>query len=126
MKTNLPAGYILPSTIIISIIVITTIGFLYQQSIVQQALAKNLIQQTAIYAECNSLIPILKTRLDQESTEDLMNSNKAFISIFGSGGERWQIERSAWQNQKIQFTFILVEAQSTMDPIKLTINYQRI
>ncbi|MBT4288339.1 MAG: hypothetical protein HOD92_13470 [Deltaproteobacteria bacterium] len=125
MTKNLPSGYILPGTMILSIIIITAVGFLYQQSIVQHALAKNLTQQIAIYSECNSLIPILRSQLDQVSTENINLPEQSFFSVLNKDGERWKIDRSAWQNQKIQFTFHLRDEQTAIDLIKLTIHYQK-
>ncbi len=106
-------------------VVITLVGFLYQQALVQQALTKNLIKHTAIYSECNSLIPILRSQLHQENLEELKKPELSFFSVYNNEELRWTVDRSAWENQKIQFTFLLTEAQSAMDPIKLTIKYQK-
>ena len=125
MTKKLPSGYILPGTMILSIIIITAVGFLYQQSIVQHSLAKNLTQQIAIYSECNSLIPILRSQLDQISTENIKTPQQAFFSVSHQNGVRWKIDRSAWQNQKIQFTFHLTDEHTAIDLIRLTIHYQK-
>jgi len=125
MTKKLSSGYILPGTMILSIIIITAVGFLYQQSIVQHALAKNLTQQIAIYSECNSLIPILRSQLDQVSTENISHPEQSFFSVSNQDGVRWKIDRSAWQDQKVQFTFHLTDEQTAIDLIKLTIHYQK-
>ena len=82
-------------------------------------------QQIAIYSECNSLIPILRSQLDQVSTENINLPEQSFFSVLNKDGERWKIDRSAWQNQKIQFTFHLRDEQTAIDLIKLTIHYQK-
>ncbi len=110
---------------ILSIVIITAVGFLYRQSMVQKALARNLVQQTALYEECYSLIPLLKRQLDQISSDEMSTPDPSFFSANGDKMVRWEVDRSAWQHQKIQFTFHLVNTQTIMDPIKLTIRYQR-
>jgi hypothetical protein len=125
MFKKISVGFILPGTMILSIIIITAIGFLYQQSIVQKALARNLVQQTALYEECYSLIPILKRQLDQLGVDEINTPDLSFFTANDEKAIRWEVDRSAWKHQKIQFTFHLIKAQTVRDPIKLTISYQR-
>ena len=116
-------GFILPFSIISALVILTSLGFWYRQTVMQGFLAKRLVQQRGAYIECRSLMPMLRERLDLVSAETLGNSENAFMLVDVNHQHRWRIDRSAWKNEKIRFRFH--RAGQNDEPIELIIPYRR-
>lgn len=114
-------GMVLPLVIILSLIILTSLGFWYRKTIVQSFLSERLIEQRVRYNECKSLMPALKSKLNNTSSDALLNDDNDFLIIEVSGVERWRVARSRIFAGKIVFTFS--DTKSTREPIRLTLPY---
>ena len=112
---------ILPLVVILSLIVLTSLGFWYRKAIVQSFLSERLIAQRIRYNECKSLMPILKHKLDDVAEDDLKHEDETFLTVSVAGKEQWQVGRSKLQSGKVTFTF--TTAGSFQEPIRLTLPY---
>ncbi len=120
---RLNKGMVLPFVIVLSLIILTSVGFWYRKMLVQSFLSERLIVQRSSYNECESLMPILKKRLDTVSTKDLEHSNDDFLTLKTEGKAQWKISRSALTEDKVLFTFIPVD--KSLETINLNLNYSR-
>ena len=116
-------GYVLPIAVILGVIIMTTLGLWYQQVVLQSFLAERLIEQRGFTIECQSLIPILKERLDQLEDRELDQEKKDFMIVREDGRARWRIDRTKRIMNKIRFTFRPGDGGS--DELKFTIFYER-
>jgi hypothetical protein len=98
-------GYVLPITVIVGVIIMSSLGLWYQQAVVQSFLAERLIEQRGYTIECQSLIPILIERLDQLGEDELNQEKANFMVVEEDGRTRWRIDRSKHVMNKIRFTF---------------------
>ncbi len=116
-------GFILPFTIILALVVLTSLGLWYQQVALQSFLASRLLQQRGLYVECRSLIPALKEKLDTLDTAELSSEDAGFLVVEVDQQPRWLVNRSIWVNDRVQFTFR--RAGQGIEPLKLTVPYNR-
>ncbi len=117
------SGFVLPSVVILSLVVLTLTAIWYKQVTLQSYLAKRVIEQKARFLECKSLVPFLKEKLEELTSEDLLREQVDFITI-GKGGQiRWKIAKSAWINNQVKFTFYSTNSSSESDKIVLTTYY---
>ncbi len=123
MNSRMLQGYVLPFVVVLSVIVLTSLGVWYRQVILQSFLSERLLSQRIDYNECKSLIPILRQMLDGLSQEELGTADESFYIINNQGEERWKISRSSWNGEKIEFRFqLLLEKR---EPIRLVVVYSR-
>ncbi len=116
-------GFILPLSMILALVVLTSIGLWYRQIVVQSYLSERLIHQRSLYIECRSLLPVLIQKLDEKEEKDLLQAEEDFLNVEEQGNIRWKVDRSAAFGSKIRFTFKLTN--SSMEPIRLTIPYSK-
>lgn len=116
-------GFILPFTLILALLVLTTIGLWYRQVLLQSFLAKRLIEQRSLYLECRSLLPIMVRKLNEIETEELQRAQTDFFQVTSQKQLRWQVDRSAWVENKIRFTFRLVGED--IETLNMTVSYKR-
>ena len=116
-------GFILPFVIVLSLILLTAFSFWYKQTLLQSALAKRLLEQRAYYAECRSLLPYIKGKLDAVELERLKDEKIGFLTVKRNRESIWEIDRSAWRQGKIKLTFRRVGGSE--DSIELIIKYDR-
>lgn len=114
-------GMVLPLVIVLSLVILTSLGFWYRKTIVQSFLSERLIEQRIKYNECKSLIPVLRQKLDDTPSDDLMHDDEVFLIVSVSGVERWRVARSRIISGKVIFTFS--NEASFQDPIRLTLSY---
>ena len=112
------------TTIVLSMIIACGVGVLLRESFIQASLSRNLIQQIAIYSECNSLVPIVKKTLSETKPEELNQPDPHFLEIKGISGPRWEIGRSELKHQKIRLEFRLVDQSIEFDPIRFNLAIQ--
>jgi hypothetical protein len=116
-------GMVLPLVIILSFIILSSLGFWYRRTMVQSFLSERLIAQRIDYTECKSLLPILKIKLDAISSEQLKQANDDFMTVAVSGKKQWQIARSPYSNGRVVFVF--TRMQSSHQLIRLSLTYKR-
>jgi hypothetical protein len=116
-------GIVLPLVIVLSLIVLTSMGIWYRKMIVHGFLAERVIQQRIAFKECNTLVPILKNHLESVPLGDLKQADEHFFAISVQGEQQWAVSRSAWIDGKIIFNF--KSATKVQEPVRLTIGYSR-
>lgn len=116
-------GFILPFTIILALVVLTSLGLWYRQTVLQSFLADRLLRQRGYYIECRSLIPTVLEKLEQASLTALETGQTGFLIIEVDHQPRWQIDRSAWSNDRIRFSFKRMGRNE--EPVVLTVPYHR-
>ena len=114
-------GMVLPLVVILSLIILTSLGFWYRKTIVQSFLSERLIAQRIRYNECKSLIPVLRAKLGTISKDDLLHEDNNFLVVEVDGAEHWRVARSKILTDKVIFTFSA--AKSSQEPIRLTLPY---
>ena len=107
--------------VVFTLIIISSITFWYRQVIIQSSLANKLISQQALQNEVGTLIPFLKEKLEILDQVKLKNNEEGFLEINDLGEVRWIIDRSALKNNKIRFTFHLMN--SSIEPLIYTVRY---
>lgn len=116
-------GFILPLTIILALVILTSLGLWYRQTVLQSFLAERLLKQRGGYIECRSLIPVLKARLDGLSLSQLHMDETDFLVVDLDHRPRWRIDRSAWTNNRVRFVFR--RSGSEEEPLALIVPYNR-
>ncbi len=116
-------GFILPFSIILALMILTSLGLWYRQVILQSFLADRLLLQRSLYIECRSLMPALKENLDELDLQKLAQAENRFLTVEVDHRVRWRIDRSPWAGQHIQFTFNRIGRSE--EPLTLVIPYQR-
>ena len=116
-------GFVLPITVILGVIIMTSLGLWYQQAVMQSFLAERLIEQRGYTLECQSLIPILKERLDQLGDNELNQEKKDFMVIKEDGHIRWRIDRSKRMMNKIRFIF--KQGDTGSETLNFTVLYEK-
>lgn len=116
-------GFILPFTIILALVVLTSLGLWYRQVALQGFLANRLLQQRSLYIECRSLIPALKEKLDTLDPAELNSEAADFLIVEVDQQPRWLVDRSVWADGRVQFTFRF--AGQGHEPLKLIVPYDR-
>lgn len=116
-------GFILPFSIILAFVVLSSLGLWYRQVILQGFLAEQLLHQRRLYSECRSLIPALNEKLNGLSHSALEIKEEDFMIVEVDHHLRWRIDRSAWIGNKVRFVFH--KSGQNSEPIKLTIPYNR-
>ncbi|PCI28969.1 MAG: hypothetical protein COB67_05135 [SAR324 cluster bacterium] len=114
-------GILFPFSVLITTILLATISLWYRQILLQSFIAERLLQQHTLYIECNSLLPILREKLRQQTTEELLQEDKDFFRVEVRHIARWSIERSALKNKQIRFTFHLLG--QNIEALQLTVPY---
>lgn len=116
-------GFILPFTIVLALVVLTSLGLWYRQVALQGFLANRLLQQRSLYIECHSLIPVLKEKLDTLDLAELNSKDAGFLKVEVDQQPRWLVDRSVWADDRVQFTFR--RAGQGHEPLKLIVPYNR-
>ncbi len=116
-------GFILPFSIILALVVLTSLGLWYRQVILQSFLADRLLLQRSLYIECRSLLPVLTEKLDGLSLSALESDEDKFLIVEVNHQKRWQVDRSAWVNDRVRFVFRRMGQNN--EPLVLNIPYQR-
>ncbi len=119
----LTSGFVLPSVIILSLVILTLTANWYRQVTVQSYLAERVIDQKALLSECKSLIPYLKMKLGELSSEEIIQEQPDFVILKDGQSIRWKIDRSAWINNKVKFSFFASNNIARPDKIVLTTQY---
>lgn len=116
-------GFILPFSIILALMILTSLGLWYRQVILQSFLADRLLLQRSLYIECRSLMPVLKEKLNGLDVQKLAQPENSFLTVEADLRPRWRIDRSSWAGEHIQFTFNRIGRSE--EPVTLVIPYQR-
>lgn len=116
-------GFVLPFSIILALVVLTSLGLWFRQVVLQGYLAERLLLQRSRYLECRSLLPALKERLDGLSLTDLNMNEEGFLQVDVDGRSRWRVDRSAWAEGRVRFYFR--RAGGNDEPLVLMIPYER-
>jgi len=116
-------GFILPFSIMLALVVLTSLGLWYRQVILQSFLADRLLVQRSQYIECRSLIPILIEKLNGLDLQKLDQAQPEFLTVKIGHLSRWQIDRSALVDKHIRFIFKRVGLSE--EPLILVVPYQR-
>jgi hypothetical protein len=117
------AGFILPFSIILALMILTSLGLWYRQVVLQSFLADRLLLQRSLYIECRSLIPALKEKLHEADLQKLTQAADGFLTVELDHRQRWRIDRSAWTGEHIRLTFNRIGRSE--EPLTLVIPYQR-
>lgn len=123
LKNRQSPGFVLPSVVILSLLVLTVAAVWYRQVTVQSHLAKRVLEHRAVMSECRSLLPYLKTKLDALSPEELEQEESNFLIIKDESIIRWKIDRSAWNNNQVKFFFNSLTSDIETDSISFMISY---
>ncbi|MFH2132998.1 MAG: hypothetical protein ABIK68_21645 [bacterium] len=116
-------GFILPFSIILALVVLTSLGLWYRQVILQSFLADRLLLLRGQYIECRSLIPVLTEKLNQLEMQRLSLPEDRFLMAEVDHQIRWQVDRSAWVDDRIRFAFKRVGRDE--EPLLLIVPYHR-
>lgn len=116
-------GFILPFSIILALVILTSLGLWYRQVILQSFLADRLLFQRTLYIESRSLIPVLTEKLNELDLQKLAQKEEGFLTVEIDHLQRWQVDRSALLDERIQFIFRRVGRSD--EPLTLVIPYQR-
>ncbi|MBT4264982.1 MAG: hypothetical protein HN580_06280 [Deltaproteobacteria bacterium] len=116
-------GFILPFSIILALVILTSLGLWYRQVILQSFLADRLLLQRSLYIECRSLIPALRKKLNGLDLQKLAQQEDGFLTVEIDHHPRWRIDRSPWTDERIQLTFSRIGRSE--EPLTLVIPYQR-
>ncbi len=116
-------GFILPFSIILALMILTSLGLWYRQVILQSFLADRLLLQRSLYIECRSLMPALREKLNELDLQKLAQEENGFLTVEVNHHLRWRIDRSSWAGEHIQFTFNRIGRSE--EPLTLVIPYQR-
>lgn len=116
-------GFILPFSIILALVVLSSLGLWYRQVTLQSFLADRLLLQRSLYVECRSLIPVLTEKLNGLSLTALKSAEKGFLAVEVGQQIRWQVDRSAWKNDRIRFVFN--RTGQKYEPVVLIMPYHR-
>ena len=114
-------GFVLPVTIIVSLIVLTSVGVWYRQTLSRGHLARQVVQRRALYLECGSLLPLLVGELSLLEPARLSHPARDFFELGDVDRPRWAVDRSALRDGRVVFTFRRRDV--SIDPIVLTIAY---
>lgn len=116
-------GFILPFSIILALVVLTSLGLWYRQVVLQGYLAERLLLQRSFYIECRSLMPVLLEKMDHLDPSTLEMDETEFMTVEVNQHLRWQIGRSALSNGRVRFDFR--RAGRNDEPLVLTTPYER-
>lgn len=98
-------GFILPITIVLSLILLTGVSLWYRQSITRGVLSIRLLEQRGDYGECRSLLPYVREKLIELDPLTLDVEAKDFLMVTVDQRTRWKIDRSAREQDQIRLTF---------------------
>lgn len=116
-------GFVLPLVIVFSFIMMSSLAIWYRQVVVQSFLSEQLLLQHSLYKECQSLLPVLKEKLDTLESSELTIAQPSFFTLEDNGKMIWTIDRSPWEDELIVLTF---REQSEMGKsVLLPIHYKR-
>jgi hypothetical protein len=113
-------GFLLPFSFVTALILLTSAGFWYQQTVVQSKLEGFFLEKHLLYMECNSLIPFLVDKLKQLPANKLKKGDSDFQVVQVESVTRWRISRSSVIRNRVQFIF---QGTQSKPPIKITITY---
>ncbi len=116
-------GFILPFSIILALVILTSLGLWYRQVILQSFLADRLLLQRSLYIECRSLIPALREKLNGLDVQKLTQEEYGFLTVEVDHRPRWRIDRLPWKDNRIRLAFTRIGRSE--EPLKLVIPYQR-
>lgn len=115
-------GFVLPSVVVLSLVVLTLAAVWYRQITVQSYLAERVLEQKALLLECRSLLPYLKRRLEDLSRKEIVLEQSDFLVVRDGSAVRWRIDRSAWIDNRVKFAFSPVRGGGP-DRIVLTVRH---
>lgn len=116
-------GYILPLTVILTLALVTSLGVWYRNVVLSGYISERMIRQRGAYRECQSLLPHLRSMLEEIPLEDLEKKQNGFLLLKDGGRDRWIIHRSAWKHGKVVFTFEALD--DVLRPVRLSLFYER-
>jgi len=116
-------GFILPFSLMLALVVLTSLGLWFRQVVLQGFLAERLLVQRSEYIECRSFLPALKEKLDQLSLQELQSPVTRFMEVDVDGLARWQIDRSQFEQGRVRFSFFRVGRGD--EPLVLVMPYER-
>jgi hypothetical protein len=117
-------GFVLPLTVLLTLMLLTGFGYWYRQVIWQSYLGERLVLQRLWYLECQSLLPMLKVQLDRLAVEELQQPVDRFVRLESSQRLRWEIDRGAWYQQQVPFVFHRMD-RPDRPSLVLTVPYSR-
>ena len=116
------SGFILPLVVLLSLVVLTLVADWYRQVTVQSYLAERVIERKALLLECKSLMPYLKRRLATLTPAEIVKEQSDFLLIKEGPSTRLKVDRSAWDDNRVSFSFHF-PADGKLDGTILTTYY---
>ena len=88
-------GYILISTTVFSVLLLSIAALIYYKSIFVDNFYKSWLQRRTLFLEIDSLLVELNKRLTELTPEEVKMEKKNFLQIIIDGQERWIIDKKA-------------------------------
>jgi hypothetical protein len=117
-------GFVLPLTILLTLMLLTAFGYWYRQVVLQSHLGQRLVVQRGWYLECQTLLPLLKKQLDRLGIEELQQPADRFVSLETGQRLRWEIDRGAWRQHQVPLVFRRVD-RTDRPSLALMLHYVR-